>query len=95
MQERAPRIVFRKNKSRLKELLQKDKYIAIQQKNLQQPAIKINKVEASMSPQIMNKIFRFSKSHVNNPRSGNQFQKPSINTVQFGIESTVHLSVKI
>ena len=55
----------------------------------------MNKVETSISPQIMNKIFRFSKSHVNSPRSGNQFEKPSINTVQFGIESTIHLSAKI
>lgn len=43
----------------------------------------------------MNKIFRLSKDYVCSPRSGIQFEKTRINTVQFGIESTVHLVEKI
>ena len=43
----------------------------------------------------MNEIFRFSKNYVYNLRSGIQLEKPSINTVQFGSESTVYLGAKI
>ena len=43
----------------------------------------------STSPQVMSDIFRFSKKLVYSLRSDIQFEKPSINTVQFGCESTV------
>ena len=43
----------------------------------------------------MNEIFRFSKNSVYSLRSGIQLEKPSINTVQFGNESTVYLGAKI
>ena len=42
----------------------------------------------------MNEIFRFSKNSVYSLRSGIQLKKPSINTVQFGSESTVYLGAK-
>ena len=48
-----------------------------------------------ISPKIMNEIFRFSKTSVYSLRSGIQLDKPSINTVQFGSESTVYLGAKI
>ena len=44
---------------------------------------------------IMNEIFRFSKNFVYSLRSGIQLGKPSINTVQFGSESTVYVGAKI
>ena len=40
-------------------------------------------------------IFRSSKNSVYSLRSGIQLKKPSINTVQFGSESTVYLGAKI
>ena len=43
----------------------------------------------------MNEIFRFSKNYVWSLGSGIQFEKFSINTVQFGNESTVYLGAKI
>ena len=48
-----------------------------------------------ISPKIMNEVFRFSKNFVYSLRSGIQLEKPSINTVQFGSESTVYLGAKI
>ena len=48
-----------------------------------------------ISPKIMNEIFWFSKNSVYSLRSGIQLEKPSINTVQFGSESTVYLGAKI
>ena len=48
-----------------------------------------------ISAKIMNEIFRFSKNYVYYLRSGIQLEKPSINTVQFGSESTVYLGAKI
>ena len=44
-----------------------------------------------ISPKTMNEIFRLSK----NLKSAIQLKKPSINTVQFGSESTVYLGAKI
>ena len=43
----------------------------------------------------MKEIFRFNKNSVYSIRSGIQLEKPSINTVQFGSESTVYLEAKI
>ena len=48
-----------------------------------------------ISPKIMNENFRFIKNSVCSLRSGIQIVKPSINTVQFGSESTVYLGAKI
>ena len=95
IQETALRIVYRDYKSSFKELLQKDKSITIHQRNLQYLAIEIYKVRMGISPKIMNEIFRFSKNSVYSLRSGIQLEKPSINTVQFGSESTVYLGAKI
>ena len=44
---------------------------------------------------VMNEIFRFIKNSVYSLRSGIQLEKPSINTVQLGNESTVYLGAKI
>ena len=82
-------------KSSFKELLQKDKSITIPLKNLQYLAIEICKVKMGISPKIMNEIFRFSKNFVYSLRSGIQLEKPGINTVHFGSESTVYLEAKI
>ena len=43
----------------------------------------------------MNEIFRFCKNSVYSLRSGIQLEKASINTIQFGSESTVYLGAKI
>ena len=43
----------------------------------------------------MDETFPFNKNSVYNLRSGIQFEKPSINTVQFASESTVYLGLKI
>ena len=58
-------------------------------------ATEIYKVKLGISPIIMNEIFRFSKNYVWSLGSGIQFEKFSINTVQFGNESTVYLGAKI
>ena len=52
------------------ELLQKDKFITIHQKNLQYHAIEIYKVKMSISPKIMNEMYRFSKNPVYSLGSG-------------------------
>ena len=81
--------------SSFKKLLQKDESITIHQRNLQYLVIEIYKVRMGISAKIMNEIFRFSKNYVYYLRSGIQLEKPSINTVQFGSESTVYLGAKI
>ena len=94
IQERALRIVYRDYKPSFKEL-QKDKSNTIHQKKLHYFAIEIDKVKMSISPKIMIEIFRFSKNFVYSLRSGIKLEKPSINTVQFRIRSTVYLGAKI
>ena len=44
---------------------------------------------------IMNEIFRFSKNYIYSLKSGIQLERTSINTFQFGSESTVYLGAKI
>ena len=48
-----------------------------------------------ISPKIMNETFRFSKNSVYGLISGIQLEKPSINIVHFGSESTVLLGSRI
>ena len=43
----------------------------------------------------MNEIFRFSKNYIYSLKSGIQLERTSINTFQFGSESTVYLGAKI
>ena len=82
-------------KSSFKGLLQKDKSMAIHQRKLQYLAIEIYKVRMVITPKIMNEIFRFSKTSVYSLRISIQLEKASINTVQFGSESTVYFGAKI
>ena len=87
--------MYREYEPCFKELLQKDKSVAIRQKNLQYLAIEIYKVKMSISPKIINEIFRFIKNSVHSLRNGIQLEKPSIYTVHFRSESTVYLGAKI
>ena len=87
--------MYRDYKSSFKELLQKDQSVTIHQRNLRYLPIEIYEVRMGISPKILNEIFRFSKNSVFSLRSGIQLEKPSINTVQFGSESTVYLGAKI
>ena len=48
-----------------------------------------------ISSKNMIEIFRCSKNSVYSLRCGIQLEKPSINTVQFGNESTVYLGAKL
>ena len=48
-----------------------------------------------ISSKNMIEIFRCSKNSVYSIRCGIQLEKPSINTVQFGNESTVYLGAKL
>ena len=48
-----------------------------------------------ISPKTMNEIFQFSKNSVYSLRSGIQLEKPSINTSEYGSESSVYIGVKI
>ena len=43
----------------------------------------------------MDETFRFSKNFVDSVRSDIQLEKPSIDTVQFGSESTAYIGAKI
>ena len=57
--------------------------------------IAIYEIKMGIFPKIMNEIFRFSKNSVYSLRSDIQLERPSINTVQFGSESTVYFGAKM
>ena len=76
--------MYRDYKSSFKELLQKDKSMAIHQRNVQYLAIEIYKVRMVISPKIMNEIFRFSKTSVYSLRIGIQLEK--VASILFNLE---------
>ena len=49
----------------------------------------------NISPEIMNKIFDFSKSSANELRYGNCLSKSNIHSAHFGIESIANIAAKI
>ena len=61
IRQRALRIVYQDKKSKFEELLQKDKSVSVQMKNLQHLVTEIFKVRNGLSPTIMNKVFNFQE----------------------------------
>ena len=58
-------------------------------------AIEIFKVKVNISPEIMNKIFDFSKSYAYKLRFGDCLSRSDIHSTHFGIESIANIVAKI
>ena len=93
--ERALGIVYQDFQSSFSDLLVKDNSFTIHQKILQLLVIEIFKVKMSISPEIMNNIFDFSKNCANELRCGNCLSGSNIHSTHFGIESIANIAAKI
>ena len=82
IRQRALRIVYQDKKSKFEELLQKDKSVSVQMKNLQHLATEIFKVRNGLSPTIMNKVFNFQASR-------------NMHTAHFGTDTISSLGPKL
>ena len=76
-------------------LLVKDSSLIIHQKNLILLAIEIFKVKITISPEIMNDIFDFSKNYGYGLRCGNFLSRSNIHSINFGIESIANIAAKV
>ena len=76
-------------------MLEKDNSVSIHTKNLQYLATEIFKVKMSLSPIIMNEIFKFSENSAYNLRSGETLVRHNTKTNHYGIESISNLGAKI
>ena len=67
----------------------------IHQKSLQLLATEIFKVKMSISLEIMNKIFDYSKNYAYKLRCDNCLSRSNIHSTHFGIESIANIAAKI
>ena len=84
--ERGLRLVYNDYCSTFEELLLKDKTICIHHRNIHQVAIEMFKVKHNLSPPFMKKIFNYT-SEGRTTRSGDKFERPSVNKVKMGEQS--------
>ena len=92
---RASRIVYDNYSSSFEDLLNIDKSVIIDQRNLQQLAIEIFKVKIGIAPIIMNETDTFVENNNYNLRSGIHLIRVNIHSTQYGTESIGNLAAKI
>ena len=76
--ERALKIVYNSYKSNFKDLLERDHYFTIHERNLQYVDIEAYQVKNGLSPVIVNDVFQFGKNSACELRSGNHLQRTNI-----------------
>ena len=86
LHESALRLIYCDHTSNFQELLQRDNYVAIHQKNNQALANLMYKVVNNIALSIVSKLFSFSNVNYN-LSSGSQFYQPSAHTVWNGQET--------
>ena len=91
--ERALRIVYDGYSSTFEDVFNKDKSVAIHQRN-QQLAIEVFKVKIGRPPIIMNEILTFLKNNTYNLKSGKHFGRVNVHSTQYGTESIHNLGQK-
>ena len=93
--ERALKIVYNSYKSNFKDLLERDHYFTIHERNLQYVDIEAYQVKNGLSPVIVNDVFQFGKNSACELRSGNHLQRTNIQTLHFSSEFIKTLGAKI
>ena len=79
MHKRALSLVYNDFISSFSERLEKDKFITIYHRNLQNPAYEIVKVRNNMKPEVLTEIFPYGESNCN-LRNSTVLQRRSIKT---------------
>ena len=92
--ERALRITYGDQKSTFQELLIKDNFVSIHNRNLQVLATEIFKIRNNIAPEFLNEIFQERSVHYN-LRGNNRFRSRRANSVYHGTESLAFLGPKI
>ena len=92
---RASRIVYDNCSSSFEDLLNIDKSVIIDQRNLQQLAVEIFKVKIGIAPIIMNETDTFVENNNYYLRSGIHLIRVNIHSTQYCTESIGNLGAKI
>ena len=91
LHERCLRIIYNDKQSSFIELLEKDNFVSIHQRNLQVLAIEMFKVSNGLSPVLLNDIFKRRGEETYNLRKHSQFYRLKVNSEYNGTESVSFL----
>ena len=94
MHKRALSLVYNDFSSSFSELLEKDKSVTTQHRNLQTLAYEIFKIKKNMAPEILTEILPQKKSNYS-LRNSTTLQGRSVKTVVYGSETMFSLGPKI
>ena len=94
MHEVALRLIYNDFKPSFHQLLEKDNFVSIRQRNLQTLAIEIFKIHNNIAPEIINYVFKI-KYHQRNFRSDVRLQRRNVNTILYGKETIASLGAQI
>ena len=91
--ERALRIVYKDFPSTFEQLLQKDGYFTIHERNIQALAIELYKIINGISPDIMKQVLSLKDCNIYSSRF--PFKSRNVHTVYFGTETISSIGPKI
>ena len=94
LHEIALRLVYNNFKSSFHQLLQKDNFVTIHQRNLKILAIEIFKFHNNAAPEIIKDVFEI-KNHQYNFRRNVRLQRRTVNTVMYGTKTVASLRARI
>ena len=87
--------MYQDKKSNLQDLLQKDKSVSIQMKNLQYLATETYKVKTGLSPEIMKEVCIFQENENYDLKSGTHLTNRNMHAVHFGTLTITNLGPKL
>ena len=89
------RIVYRDNQSTFEELLEKDNFVSVHQRNLQFLATELYKILNGLSPDLMKDVFPLNDDSDYSTRNKRTFKSRKVKTVRYGTDSLAYLTPKI
>ena len=95
LHERCLRIIYKDKYSNFEELLNKDNSVSLHHNNVHALATEMYKVANSMSPEIMNEVFKLKGNPHYSLRHISQFSVDPTHSVYNGAESASYLGPKI
>ena len=93
--ERALRLTYKDNKSSFKQLLEKDHFVKVHQKDLQVLVTETFKVKSNLAPDIMKDVFALKERRYNLRSESNHFTRRNVKTICYGLLSLKHLAPQI
>ena len=94
LHERALRIVYNDNESTFEDLLKKNNFVSIHNKNIQLLGIELYKVKNNLSTHLMSEILSLRNIDYN-LHSQTDFKQGPVNTMNYGLKSLRYLAPKI